>query len=230
MKQVLIWDFNGTILDDLKVCLQAINQMLAARSLPVLSTADYLEHFDFPVQDYYRKVGFDFDREPFTALAAEYMALYQPASFQCRLRRVARTTLAALRDRGIRQVLLSATRQDFLEEQLSHFRLGGYFSDILGLSDILGRSKLDMAVTWFSDQGIDPQDTLLIGDTQHDYIVAQALHCPCVLVAGGHNSKARLIKSGASVLENLAELPAFIQGDGLTRQNLPGSARSRADF
>jgi phosphoglycolate phosphatase len=211
MKQILIWDFNGTILDDLKVCLKAINQMLAARSLPVLSPADYLEHFDFPVQDYYQKIGFNFEREPFAALAAEYMAMYQPASFQCRLRKGVKATLAAMQNRGVRQVLLSATRQDFLEEQLSHFRLCAYFSDILGLSDILGRSKLEMAVSWFSDQGIDLQAALIIGDTQHDFAVARALNCRCVLVAGGHNSHARLTETGAPILENLSELTSFIE-------------------
>jgi phosphoglycolate phosphatase len=210
LNHVLIWDFNGTILDDREVCLTALNHMLASRGLPVQSDDDYLAHFDFPVQDYYREIGFDFSREPFTSLASEYMAMYQPASFSCNLRKGVAETLALLQRQGMRQILLSATRQDFLLKQVRHFKLEGFFSDILGLSDILGRSKLDMAVHWFGSQGFSPQRTWMIGDTQHDYHVALALRCSCVLITGGHNSRDRLLGTGAPVLESLDELAEFI--------------------
>jgi phosphoglycolate phosphatase len=210
MKPVVIWDFNGTILDDFDLCLLVINRMLAQRGLPRLTAADYRDHFDFPVKDYYHKLGFDFNQEPFPELAAEYMSQYQPESFFCPLRRHALQVLADIRSQEIEQVLLSATSQDFLGQQACHFGLETYFSNILGLGDILGNSKLDRACRWFAQNGYLPEGALLIGDTTHDHEVARALHCRCVLVSGGHNSRERLVKTGVPVLSSLAEIAGMM--------------------
>lgn len=202
--EAVIWDFNGTILDDFSLCLSAINQMLSRRGLPVLSAADYLSVFDFPVQKYYEQVGFNFSVEPFPVLAREYMDIYQPASFTCQLRRGVKATLDFFASRGIRQILLSATKQDFLLEQLDHYKLIPYFRDIIGLDDILGRSKLEQARIWFSQHDLPACETILIGDTTHDHAVASALACQCILVCGGHNSRERLEKTGATVLAEIS--------------------------
>jgi phosphoglycolate phosphatase len=210
MNKIVIWDFNGTILDDFAIGLQALNQMLGRRGLPAVSASAYLDHFDFPVKNFYRRVGFDFSREPFADLAAEYMAIYQPASFNCRLKPGARESLSRLQAHGIGQVLLSATRHDFLVRQIRHFGLESYFSEILGMNDLFGRSKLELACGWLGENGRAASDLLLVGDTIHDFVVAEALRCSCVLVAGGHNAKTRLIATGARVLDDLAGLPAMV--------------------
>lgn len=210
MKPVVIWDFNGTILDDFGLCLRTINQMLARRGLKLLTASDYLDAFDFPVKEYYRHVGFNFKREPFADLAAEYMSLYQPASFLCPLRPGIPALLDSIRRQGRDQILLSATRQDFLIEQIRHFGLDGCFADILGLNDILGSSKLEMASQWFSAGGFTPAASVLIGDTTHDYEVARTLGCRCLLLDGGHNSRQRLAATGMPVLSDLAEVREMI--------------------
>ena len=59
----IIWDWNGTLLDDKWLCVESINQALQKRNLPELSDDRYMEVFTFPVQEYYKAVGFDFDKE-----------------------------------------------------------------------------------------------------------------------------------------------------------------------
>ncbi|HBP38179.1 MAG TPA: phosphoglycolate phosphatase [Clostridiales bacterium] len=211
----VIWDFNGTILDDFGLCLRSVNQMLERRGLAALSPEKYLEIFDFPVQDYYRRAGFDFTADPFTELADEYIALYQPASFACPLRRGIRDALAFFREQGIRQILLSASRRDLLQDQIRHFGLSGFFADLIGQDDILGRSKLALARDWFSGKPFQPARTVLIGDTTHDFAVASDLGCRCLLLSGGHNSRQRLLETGAGVLNEPAELIWHIVQDGL---------------
>lgn len=202
--KAVIWDFNGTILDDFELCLQVINRLLDRRQLPLLTEDSYRSFFDFPVEAYYARIGFDFSAEPFPDLAREYMALYQPASFSCQLRPGVPETLAALRDQGLQQILLSATKHDFLLEQIRHFGLNGFFEEIIGLDDIYGRSKLEMARSWFSRNELLPSETVLIGDTTHDFEVASAIQCRCLLVGGGHNSVARLQQTGARVLREIS--------------------------
>ena len=206
MIDTVIWDFNGTLLDDFDLCLGIINQMLQRRHLPLLTPEDYLDSFSFPVIHYYRKVGFDFDVESYQSLAEEYMMAYQPASFGCPLRRRALELLTSLQTLGVRQILLSATKKEFLLEQTGHFGLDRFFDEIIGLGDILGESKLEAAANWFAGQVMSPENTLLIGDTIHDHEVSQVLKCKCLLLTGGHNSAARLTVTGAQVSGNLDDV------------------------
>jgi phosphoglycolate phosphatase len=64
----IIWDWNGTLLDDTELSVQTMNQMLQKRNLQQLTHASYKEVFSFPVKDYYRKIGFNFTSEPFEYL------------------------------------------------------------------------------------------------------------------------------------------------------------------
>ena len=59
----LMWDFNGTIFDDAQAGIDAVNKMLSERGLPIIESREkYKEIFDFPIEDYYKGLGFDFDR------------------------------------------------------------------------------------------------------------------------------------------------------------------------
>ena len=74
----IAWDFNGTILNDLDASLSAANALLAQYSLPTLPDLNaYREVFGFPVINYYRRIGFDFDRIPYSVLAPEWVAYYK---------------------------------------------------------------------------------------------------------------------------------------------------------
>ena len=52
---VILWDWNGTLLDDVEVCIESMNSMLSKRKKPLLTREHYKEIFTFPVIDYYRK-------------------------------------------------------------------------------------------------------------------------------------------------------------------------------
>ncbi|MBQ6533170.1 MAG: HAD family hydrolase, partial [Solobacterium sp.] len=60
--KTVIWDYNGTILDDLDICLQIENEMLKERRMPAwpVDRETYLDHFGFPVIDYYYYIGYTF--------------------------------------------------------------------------------------------------------------------------------------------------------------------------
>ena len=68
----IIWDWNGTLIDDLHICLESINAMLKRRHLPLLSSSVYRQIFDFPVINYYLKLGFDLEKESFDHVSVEF--------------------------------------------------------------------------------------------------------------------------------------------------------------
>ena len=94
----VLWDWNGTLLDDAALCCELLNTMLARHGYaPVGSMEAYRQVFCFPIETYYRRAGFDFSRHPFAALADEYMRLYTPRSLGCPLQPDACAVLDALR-------------------------------------------------------------------------------------------------------------------------------------
>ena len=206
----IIWDWNGTLLNDLQLCLWCINTMLGKRGLPLLDTESYRRVFGFPVSRYYQRIGLDLEREPFADLAEEYMALYQPNSLSCPLQEGAAETLRALQVQGIRQVLLSASNKSYLMEQLaSHPELDGVFSAIWGIDNIHAAGKTDLARALAEQE--DLSCALMVGDTPHDAEVARAMKTDCVLLCCGHKDAASLHACGVPVLRCVPDVPFFVK-------------------
>lgn len=208
---VVLWDWNGTLLDDRDFTLSCLNALLEEFGYPQRYGVDaYLELFDFPIEEYYKKAGFDFARHPYPLLAERFMARYNPGAGRCRPTAAAVETLAAVRGMGVRQVVLSATRQDTLHRQVAEQGLTGFFDELLGLGDIYGKSKVQAGRDWMARAGIDPHTAVMVGDTLHDAEVAAAMGARCVLVTTGHHSRSRLLTAGCPVIDALSQLPALL--------------------
>jgi phosphoglycolate phosphatase len=212
----VIWDWNGTLLDDLDLCIDVMNGLLQRRGLPLLDRARYHAVFDFPVRAYYERLGFDFLRDSFEELSFEFIAGYEARRGESRLQPGAPEVLAALQLAGITQSVLSAYRGETLREIVGHFRLTPYFIRLTGLDNIYAHSKTELGRAWVAELGIPGNDILMIGDTLHDLEVAEALGVDCVLVAAGHHPAGRLRQRCAQVLSGLDELrtvPGLTLGD-----------------
>ena len=212
MKRYVVWDWNGTLLNDVELGFQTINVLLREEGLAPLATlAQYRAVFQFPVIAYYEKVGFDFEKKPFPILAQRYMEVYQPASLHCSLYAQAETALASLHHKGKEQILLSASQLSFLKEQLAQYDISDYFSDIWGLSDYYAHSKAELAKRMIEEKGLRKEEVVFIGDSVHDYEVACSVGCTCILVAAGHQSREALLKCDAEVVEGLLGAMALIE-------------------
>ncbi len=196
----VLWDFNGTVYDDVEACRRAVNGMLTSRGLPALSPEGYREVFDFPVKAYYAKAGFDFSVEPFEVLAPIWVAAYEVESRTCAVFPEVRETMARLRTKGIRQEILSATEQEMLGRQLYELNLLGEIDAYWGTGSIHASGKADLARAW--RQANPDAIVLFIGDTTHDAAVAAAIGADCLLFDGGHMSRPRLEATGCPVISD----------------------------
>jgi len=204
--EAIIWDWNGTLLNDVHIAIESINQLLRDRKLIPLNLERYLDVFMFPVQDYYEQIGFDLKNEPFEISASQFIAIYNKAVDDCGLHEDVIPLLSQLQQRGYRQFILSAMEQQTLEKTVNDNGISSFFEDLCGLSDHYAKSKVENGKSLILERGLDPERTLLIGDTTHDYDVALAIGCSCVLIAQGHQSKERLLSSGAVVFDRLDEI------------------------
>ena len=126
---------------------------------------------------------------------------------------------------GLEQAIVSASHQQALDSQVEEQGLGGFFQARLGISDIYAGSKAGLAQRYLESQGVPPEQALFVGDTLHDWEVAQEAGCPCVLLAQGHQSRALLETAGVPVLESLIQVPAFCEACKL---NPPPETEGRA--
>ena len=192
--KLLIWDWNGTILDDADLCLAIENELLRERGMPEITKTWYLAHFSFPIRAYYEMMGYTFERESFEAVSEIFMQRYRARFSSCPLREGVIKVLKTIEESGVKQTLLSLTQQDDLVAQANRFGVAPYFSEILGNDDILGHSKVERAKSYIEQCGIDPKDALFVGDTDHDAEVANAVGCRCILLEGGHQERSVLLR------------------------------------
>lgn len=204
----IFWDWNGTLLDDLHVCVEIMNEVLDRRNLPPLTVEKYLDIFEFPVVRYYEKLGFDLQKESFEKVGMEFIEIYQKKMFECPLHSEVIPLLEETRRRGIPQSILSALQEKNLQSIIAHFQLGDFFRDVRGLTDHYAKGKIDLGRDLLRRSGHPADKTVLIGDTLHDYDTARELGIHCILVGSGHNSISRLKSRGVPVVTRLGELIA----------------------
>ncbi len=205
----LFWDFNGTMLSDMEAGMESTNQMLRERSLPEIDgLAAYREIFDFPIKDYYRSLGFDFDKEPYEVLAPIWVEIYNEKSKTSPLVSGVKETLERVSHLGLRQVVFSATEREMLMRQLSYLGVTEYFDEIIGLDNIHAESKLHLAKKWREEH---PEAKILyVGDTVHDAENAKVLAADCLLFTGGHQSRKRLEGCGYPIIERIDEIIQYL--------------------
>ena len=185
--------------------LDSTNDMLGERGLPLIEGLDeYRELFNFPIKEYYREIGFDFEKEPYEVLAPIWVDIYNERSKTSTLVDGVLETISHAREAGLLQVLFSATERDMLLRQLSELGVSDCFDEVIGLDNIHAESKLHLAKKWRES---NPEARILyVGDTVHDAENARILGADCLLFTGGHQSRRRLAKCGFPMIDNIREI------------------------
>ncbi len=205
MKYV-IYDFNGTILDDIDVCLKAENNTIEHYKLDrgPLTKDEYLRIFTFPVKDYYESVGFDWSVYSYEEVGQYWFGWYRKLRDEYKVHDGVIEVLEKNHEKGNKNILLSASSLVELKKQLEELHISAYFDEVLGIDNIYAGSKIDIALDWIKDK--DPKDCMMIGDTLHDLQTANAMGIDCILVANGHQAKDLLLEEYDKVVDDIREV------------------------
>ena len=123
---MIFWDWNGTLMDDVDFTHSCLNWMLETHGYPQrYDLAAYREIFGFPIEEYYIRAGFNFAKHPYAELAERFMEHYNAGVDACPPSAHAAETLAELSRQGWRQSVLSASRRDYLIEQVRMYTATG---------------------------------------------------------------------------------------------------------
>lgn len=201
----VIWDFNGTLIDDVQTAVCSVNDTLRKCGLPLTDTEQYRRNMDMPITRYYEK-HFDLRRVTFDFLSKEYHQGYERYKGLIKPAPGALDTVRELKARGVRQCVVSSFEQGRLLSLLSEYGFLPYLDGVCGAEDDICESKVYRGSRWISRQGIDPQTAVVVGDLVHDSELAQAIGCECLLYSWGHQDRERLYKSGCRVIDDLREV------------------------
>lgn len=191
-KKHVIWDWNGTLLDDVHHVVEIMNEILVDHSLPHLDQIKYKSIFGFPVRNYYEKLGFDFNTANFENLSYRFVDTYMQRLSNCKIFPHTKNLLKAVKDQNKTQSILSATDQKSLNYSIEHFGLSEYFDHLFGIENKFAASKLEQGKKLIQTANVPLKDSVLIGDTDHDFEVGKELGVDVILLAHGHQSEERL--------------------------------------
>ena len=202
----IIWDWNGTLLDDTWLCVEGINKSLEKRSLQTISKEIYRKVFSFPVEDYYERLGFDFKKEPFEIAGDEFVAYYAKCFHKVKLHKQVSSALGALEIAGFSQSILSAGKQEYLDQWVKVHGLSEYFMIIRGIDNQYARGKVELGISFIKELPYEKDEIIMVGDTVHDSDVADAMGIDCLLIDHGHMGNKKLKATGRKVFSNIEQV------------------------
>lgn len=202
--KTIVFDFNGTIIDDVDISLKCLN-VLRRKYLKLedLSKDEYRNIFTFPIIDYYRRAGFDFNEYSFETIGQEWVDLYNISVKEIGLAEGVIEFLDKYKNK-YQYIILSASKKEMIIDQLKQYQIQNYFKDVLGIDNIYAHSKLDIALDYFKDKNLN--DYCMIGDTLHDDEVASKIGIDIKLVSNGHQSLSVLKKTGSPIYNSIKEI------------------------
>ncbi|WP_457920138.1 HAD family hydrolase [Candidatus Lokiarchaeum ossiferum] len=206
----MLWDWNGTLLNDVDIVVASINSILLNYNLPQVSVNYYKSIFTFPVIEYYEKLGFNFDDIDFSELAKEFYNEYLPRLEQCGLYSQVQSILTHFNSIGYQQHIVSAMQHDHLVESVENLGIAHKFDSVNGLRDLFAASKAELAHQVIIANDIDVKSTWFIGDTIHDFEVAKEIQCQHVLVSNGHHTHQKLLTVTSRVVPDLSKIFGII--------------------
>jgi phosphoglycolate phosphatase len=185
MYSSIVWDWNGTILNDVEYNLCIVNTLMQDRGMKPITLEVYRSAFKMPIRNFYTDIGFDLEKEDFEKLASEYNRMYKADFSSIPLTEGVLEVLEYFYQKGVKQYIVSASEQKSLDAQVKEKGLEKYFTQTVGNDDYSVVSKTDKARDLKKRIGSSGK-ILFVGDMDHDYEAALAMGADCVLYTGGH--------------------------------------------
>jgi phosphoglycolate phosphatase-like HAD superfamily hydrolase len=203
----VVWDWNGTLLDDNHVVLAAVNEVCVGFGRASLSWAEWQAAYARPMRLSYEQIlGRTLDEEEWARVDKLYHERYDALLYSCGLATGVEDALRGLVESGRTQSLLSMWFHYRLTPTIEQFGLTQYFTRVDGLpAEVGGGSKAESLNRHLEAQQLDPADVVLIGDVVDDAHAAESAGAHCILVTTGAMSRAALNSTGAPVTNSIAE-------------------------
>jgi phosphoglycolate phosphatase-like HAD superfamily hydrolase len=219
----VIWDWNGTLLDDVGAVLEATSVAFRQAGIRVEVTGEsYRRNFTRPIRVFYeRLLGRPIGHDEWVRLDHAFHLEYARLDARCTLATGAREVLDEIRELGWSQSVCSMLPEEYLLPAVERQGIAGHFVRIDGLRGAeRGGAKLENLIAHLDHIGVSPTRTVMVGDTVDDAVAARGAGIACILLdsgAGLHDSET-IRGAGVPVAADVPEALALLR---------PGSAGPR---
>ena len=205
MRKYIVWDFNGTLLDDVEAAVLSVNESFKKVGIAPTNREEYRHNMDMPIYKYYEKHA-DLDKIPMSFFEHDFLMRYEKYSHTLKLSENALFTVKKLHETGVCQCVISSFEQNRLVELLKKFGLFEYMDGVFGADNTKCLSKIDRGIEWMKTHNVPKEEVLVVGDMVHDRDMAEAMGVSCLLYSGGHQERSALTACGARVIDDLREV------------------------
>lgn len=202
----IFWDWNGTIIDDVKAACLSVNDMLIKRDMSQITMTQYYKYIDTPISRFYENL-FDLNIVTFDIISKEFSKGYKKYLNEKPLMNGIDEVLNNLQIKEKNQVILSSSNILDITSKTKKYNVKKYFTNILAHNNFNAESKILLAKNYIKSNKINTENIIVIGDTLHDYKVAQSLECDCILTTQGHQSMKELsIAKEAIIIKDIKDV------------------------
>ncbi|MFD2006431.1 HAD family hydrolase [Streptomyces narbonensis] len=202
----LVWDWNGTLLDDIGAVIGATNAAFAELGLDSITLEQYRELYTVPVPKFYERL---MGRLPTDAewivMDGAFHRHYWARAEACGLTAGAAELLAARQESGLTQSLLSLAPHAELIPLVRRHGIAERFVRMDGRIDASTDGKSGHMVRHLAALAVPADRVVVIGDAADDAVAAAHVGAKAVLYTGGSHSRASLERVGVPVVDSLAE-------------------------
>jgi phosphoglycolate phosphatase-like HAD superfamily hydrolase len=214
----IVWDWNGTLFDDLDVVVQSVNHGLQGFDAGPIDLDGYRSHYIRPVKLFYdRLIGRVISADEWIAVDRIFHDAYRAALDQARLTADAAQALTTVASGGHTQSLLSMFPHLDLIPLVERLGISEFFDRIDGLSE---GNPGDLKAEYLERhlRGLiaaeDPGSVVVIGDTPDDAIAASHVGARTILYDGGSHHRSDLEATGAVVASTLVDAVSLALDSG----------------
>jgi phosphoglycolate phosphatase-like HAD superfamily hydrolase len=203
----LVWDWNGTLLDDNEAVVGATNAAFGEVGLEPITLEQYREMYCIPIPRFYERLMGRLPTEAeWERMDGIFHRYYTEKRVACGLTQGAEELLAQWQLAGRSQSLLSMYGHDQLVPTVRGYGIERRFVRVDGRTGPSGGSKARHMERHFAAlDGISAEYTVVIGDAVDDAVAAAHVGAKAVLYTGGSHSRASLEAAGVPVVDSLAE-------------------------
>ncbi|MEU7114417.1 HAD family hydrolase [Streptomyces sp. NPDC046182] len=209
----LVWDWNGTLLDDIEAVIGATNAAFAELGLEPITLARYRDLYTVPVPKFYERLMGRLPTEAEWALMdGAFHRHYWQRAEACVLTAGAAELLAARQESGFTQSLLSLAPHAELVPLVRRHGIEPRFVRVDGRIGSSTEGKSSHMVRHLEALvGVPAERVVVIGDAADDARAAAHVGARAVLYTGGSHSRASLAAVGVPVVDSLAEAVAVAE-------------------
>ena len=197
-KFLIVYDWNGTLLNDTWAWCRAFNNVLACGGYAPITHKQYIAIYEAPMEHAFVAAGVPTDQA--APLLENNRALFHDtyASLvnQTKLREGAQELLATCHEAGLSQIILSNHMTGSIQKQLSDRNIASHFDDVVAVPSPEAYRvfipKEEKLRAYIAANDIDPENVIIIGDTPEETRIAKKLGLISVAITGGNATKQRL--------------------------------------